>query len=134
MRLAGQRGQRLRRLGEIAGLVENPTFERERLIGADAVGVRPVGTRCERLGLSQLQSYVFNRAATRKISVFDSALVDIGGYIFSLKSRRRQKSPAAFAPRGENQRIGPPPDRRQRRRDLWHGCQPLAMNLRRCSR
>ena len=38
-RLAGKGGQRSRRFGEIAALVEDPAFEHERLIGADAVGV-----------------------------------------------------------------------------------------------
>src|SRR3984957_13390786 len=114
MRLAREQAQRLRGGVEIAGLVENLTFERERLISADAVGVRPVRAGCEGLGLSQFQSNLFNRAAARKMFAFDSTLVDIEGYKFSLQSGRRQKRPAAFAPRSQNQRSGPPPDRRRR--------------------
>src|SRR6202042_3954614 len=75
MRPARERGQRLRRFGEIAGLMENPTFEREGLIGADAVSVRTFGADRQRLRPGQLQSDVFKRAATCKISIFDSALV-----------------------------------------------------------
>ena len=39
MRLAGERRQRLRAFGKIAGFVQDFAFERERLIGADAIGV-----------------------------------------------------------------------------------------------
>jgi hypothetical protein len=89
MRLPGQRSQRLRAFGQIPRLMEDPTFEREGLIGADAVSVRTFGADRQRLRLGQLQSDVFKRAATCKIPIFDSALVEIRGYTFSVQSRRR---------------------------------------------
>src|SRR5580693_5534446 len=54
MRLARERGQRFRPFGEIAGLVEYPAFERERLIGADAVGIWAPRTDGKSLRLRQL--------------------------------------------------------------------------------
>ena len=114
MRLAGERGQRLRRLGEIAGLVEDPAFERERLIGADAVSVRTLRADGESLRPRQLNGHTFERSATREIPIFERALVDFGRDALSVQSRRRQESAATFAPRGQNQWSRATPQRRQR--------------------
>ena len=54
MRLAREFGERSRSLGEIARFVEDPAFERERLIGAQAISVRPQRADGERFGLRQL--------------------------------------------------------------------------------
>ena len=55
MRLAGERRQRCA-LNQIARLVKDPAFERERLIGADAIGVRTLRADGKRLGLRQLEA------------------------------------------------------------------------------
>ena len=52
--------------------MEDPAFERERLIGADAVSVRTHRADCERLGFGQLHSQIFKRAAAGEIAIFDA--------------------------------------------------------------
>ena len=88
MRLAGQRGQRLRPFGQIAGLVKNPAFERERLIGADAIGMRPLTADRKRLGLRQLRGQIFERSTAGQISIFNRALVDLGRDGLGFQPRR----------------------------------------------
>src|SRR5271156_7177503 len=61
MRLARERGERSPSLIEIAGLVEDPALERERLIGAQAIGVRPDRADGERLGLRQFAGEALER-------------------------------------------------------------------------
>ena len=90
MRLAGQRGQRLRTFGQIPRLVEDPAFERERLIGADAVSVRTHRANRERLGFSQFDRQIFKRPVAGEISIFKSALVDLRRDGLRFQSRRRK--------------------------------------------
>ncbi len=113
MRLAGERRQRLRAFGKIARLVQDLAFERERLIGADAIGVRTLGADRKRLGLRQFESHTFERAPARQISIFDRALVDLGRDDLSVQTRRQEEGPAARAPRAQNQRSSAAPQRRR---------------------
>ena len=134
MRPAGERGQRFRRFGEIMRLVEDPAFERERLIGADAIGVRTLCADGERLRARQLESHAFERAAGRQVSVFDRALVDLGGDGARVQSSRRQERPAAFASRGQHQRVRRPATADAPADALPPWRQPSAMNLSRWAR
>ena len=97
MRLAGQCGQCFRPFGQIARLVKNPAFERERLIGTDAVSVRTQRANRERLGFGQLDGQILKRPVAGEIPIFESALVDLGRDALSLQSRRREQSAATFA-------------------------------------
>lgn len=94
MRLAGECGKRLGGLGETARLVDDPAFERERLIRAQAIGVRPQRADGERLGPRQLDCQTFERTAGRQMPIFERALVDIGGdnlRVESTADRRAQR-------------------------------------------
>ena len=86
MRLARERGKRSPGLVEIARLVEDPALERERLIGAQAIGVRPRRADGKRLGSRQFKRKVFERTAAREMRVLQRTLVDFGGDDFGVKS------------------------------------------------
>ena len=126
MRPAGEGRQRLRPFIEIARLVKNPTIDGERLIGANAVSVRPLRADCESLRPRQFDSDIFNRAALSKIKLFERTLVDLRRDRLSVQSCGRQERAAAFAPRRQNQASSAAPQRRQGGR--LHEGQPLAMN------
>ncbi len=87
MHLAGQRRQRLRPFDEIAGLVEDPAVQRERLIGADAVSVGTFRADCESLRPRQFDRDIFKRAALGEIPIFERALVNLSRDRFSVQSR-----------------------------------------------
>src|SRR5271167_236651 len=103
MRLARERSQRSLSLVQIARLVEYPALERERLVGAQAIGARSDRADGERLGLRQFSGETLERTAAREMLAFERPLVDLGGDHFRVKSDGRQKGPAARALRGQNQ-------------------------------
>ena len=80
---------------EIAGFVEDPALEGERLIGAQAIGVRPDRADGERLGLRQFAGETLERTAAREMPVFERPLVDLGGDDLRVKPDGRQERPAA---------------------------------------
>jgi hypothetical protein len=88
MCLALERGEALGSLAEIARLVEDPAFERERLIGAETIGLRSQSTDGERFGAGQLDRQTFQRPAASEKPTFESPLVDIGADNFSVDSHR----------------------------------------------
>ena len=88
MCLARQRGQRLRPVGQIPRLMEDPALKRERLIGADAVSVGTHRANRERLGFGQLDRQIFERPVAGEIPIFESALVDLGRDGLRFQSRR----------------------------------------------
>ena len=67
--------------------MEDPAFERERLIGADAVSVRTLRADRESLGPRQFDGDIFKRAAAGEIPIFERALVDLRRDELSVQSR-----------------------------------------------
>ena len=88
MRSAGQRRQRLRSFDEIAGFVEDLAIERERLIGADAIGIWTFRAHCESLRPRQFDSDMFNRAAFSEIPILQRTFVNLRRDRLSVQSRR----------------------------------------------
>ena len=87
MRPAGERRERLRRFGEIAGLVEDPAVERERLVGTNAISVRTFRADCEGLRPRQFDGDVRERAAFGETPILQRALVDLRRDRLGVQSR-----------------------------------------------
>ena len=131
MRLAGQRGQRLRPFGQVAGLVKNPAFERERLIGADAMGVRTRRANRKRLGFGQLDGQIFKRPIAGEIAIFSPRSSTLGTTHSASSPAAESKARRLSLVEARIKGSGAAP---QRPGGRPHQCHPLAMNLRRCSR
>ena len=71
--------------------MEDPALEREGLIGAQAIGVRPDRADGERLGLRQFAGEALERTAAREMPVFERPFVDLGGDDLRVKSDGRQE-------------------------------------------
>ena len=93
MRPARERGERLGGLGDIARLVDDASLERERLIRAQAIGVRPQRADGDGLGPRQLDRQTFKRTAGREMPIFEPALVDIGADNLRVKFLRPTEAP-----------------------------------------
>ena len=74
---ARERSERPRGLVEINRFVQNPTFDNERLIRPQTIGVRSQRARDTRFFLGQPRSKILERASAREMVPFQRPFVDI---------------------------------------------------------